>query len=107
MARLWPWRWPGAGPAERVPSPAGTGALSLRIERDVANAQRLAEWLDGRDEVESVAYAGLSVEPLAPGSWQGVPPVHGQGDTGVAAGRLDDHGFRAGQAHSRGRRWAS
>ncbi len=37
----------------------GIETLSLRIERHVANAQRLAEWLESRDEVESVAYAGL------------------------------------------------
>jgi O-acetylhomoserine (thiol)-lyase len=37
----------------------GIETLSLRIERHVANAQKVAEWLDDRDEVESVAYAGL------------------------------------------------
>jgi O-acetylhomoserine (thiol)-lyase len=37
----------------------GIETLSLRIERHVANAQAVAEWLDNRDEVESVAYAGL------------------------------------------------
>jgi O-acetylhomoserine (thiol)-lyase len=37
----------------------GIETLSLRIERHVANAQKVAEWLDNRDEVESVAYAGL------------------------------------------------
>ena len=37
----------------------GIETLSLRVERHVANAQRVAEWLSARDEVESVAYAGL------------------------------------------------
>ncbi|MDN5761398.1 MAG: bifunctional o-acetylhomoserine/o-acetylserine sulfhydrylase [Microlunatus sp.] len=37
----------------------GLETLSLRMERHVANAQRVAEWLQGRDEVGSVAYAGL------------------------------------------------
>jgi O-acetylhomoserine (thiol)-lyase len=37
----------------------GLETLSLRMERHVQNAQRVAEWLAGRDEVESVAYAGL------------------------------------------------
>jgi O-acetylhomoserine (thiol)-lyase len=37
----------------------GVETLSLRMERHVANAQKVAEWLDARDEVESVAYAGL------------------------------------------------
>jgi O-acetylhomoserine (thiol)-lyase len=37
----------------------GLETLSLRIERHVQNAQAVATWLEGRDEVESVAYAGL------------------------------------------------
>ncbi len=41
----------------------GLETLSLRIERHVANAQRVAEWLDKRDEVESVSYAGLPSSP--------------------------------------------
>jgi O-acetylhomoserine (thiol)-lyase len=41
----------------------GLETLSLRIERHVSNAQKVAEWLVGRDEVESVAYAGLPTSP--------------------------------------------
>jgi O-acetylhomoserine (thiol)-lyase len=37
----------------------GIETLSLRLERHVSNAQQLAEWLEGRDEVEKVYYAGL------------------------------------------------
>jgi O-acetylhomoserine (thiol)-lyase len=37
----------------------GLETLSLRMERHVANARAVAEWLQDRDEVESVAYAGL------------------------------------------------
>ena len=37
----------------------GLETLSLRVERHVDNAQAVARWLQGRDEVESVAYAGL------------------------------------------------
>ena len=37
----------------------GLETLSLRMERHVQNAQAVAEWLAARDEVESVAYAGL------------------------------------------------
>lgn len=37
----------------------GLETLSLRMERHVANAQRVAEFLQGRPEVTSVAYAGL------------------------------------------------
>jgi O-acetylhomoserine (thiol)-lyase len=41
----------------------GLETLSLRIERHVSNAQRVAEWLVARDEVESVNYAGLPSSP--------------------------------------------
>ena len=37
----------------------GIETLSLPMERHFANADRVAEFLVGRDEVESVAYAGL------------------------------------------------
>jgi O-acetylhomoserine (thiol)-lyase len=37
----------------------GIETLSLRLERHVSNAQALAEWLERRDEVEKVYYAGL------------------------------------------------
>ena len=37
----------------------GIETLSLRMERHVENAQKVAEWLEARDEVKSVAYAGL------------------------------------------------
>ncbi|WP_433697530.1 bifunctional o-acetylhomoserine/o-acetylserine sulfhydrylase [Nocardiopsis sp. CA-288880] len=42
----------------------GIETLSLRIERHVANAQALAEWLESRDEVETVYYAGLPSSPF-------------------------------------------
>jgi O-acetylhomoserine (thiol)-lyase len=41
----------------------GVETLSLRIERHVANAQTIAEWLERRDEVERVHYAGLPSSP--------------------------------------------
>jgi O-acetylhomoserine (thiol)-lyase len=41
----------------------GIETLSLRVERHVQNAQAVAQWLEGRDEVESVAYAGLPSSP--------------------------------------------
>jgi O-acetylhomoserine (thiol)-lyase len=41
----------------------GLETLSLRVERHVQNAQAVAEWLDGRDEVLSVNYAGLPSSP--------------------------------------------
>ncbi|RSN65719.1 bifunctional o-acetylhomoserine/o-acetylserine sulfhydrylase [Amycolatopsis sp. WAC 04182] len=41
----------------------GIETLSLRLERHVSNAQALAEWLEQRDEVEKVYYAGLPSSP--------------------------------------------
>ncbi|HEX9228312.1 MAG TPA: PLP-dependent transferase, partial [Arthrobacter sp.] len=41
----------------------GIETLSLRVERHVANATKVAEWLEARDDVESVAYAGLPSSP--------------------------------------------
>jgi O-acetylhomoserine (thiol)-lyase len=41
----------------------GIETLSLRIERHVENAQKVAEFLEARDEVESVNYAGLPSSP--------------------------------------------
>jgi O-acetylhomoserine (thiol)-lyase len=41
----------------------GLETLSLRMERHVANAQRVAEFLAGRDDVRSVNYAGLPSSP--------------------------------------------
>ncbi|WDF34337.1 bifunctional o-acetylhomoserine/o-acetylserine sulfhydrylase [Arthrobacter agilis] len=41
----------------------GLETLSLRVERHVQNAQAVAEWLEGHDDVERVAYAGLPSSP--------------------------------------------
>ena len=41
----------------------GIETLSLRVERHVANAQWVAEWLESRPEVRSVSYAGLPSSP--------------------------------------------
>jgi O-acetylhomoserine (thiol)-lyase len=41
----------------------GIETLSLRIERHVQNALAVATWLEGRDEVLSVNYAGLPSSP--------------------------------------------
>ena len=50
---------PAAAPFNSFLLAQGIETLSLRMERHVSNAARVAEWLTGRDEVESVAYAGL------------------------------------------------
>jgi O-acetylhomoserine (thiol)-lyase len=41
----------------------GIETLSLRMERHFSNANRVAEYLVARDEVESVAFAGLASSP--------------------------------------------
>lgn len=41
----------------------GLETLSLRMERHVSNAQRVAEWLEEHEHVESVAFAGLPSSP--------------------------------------------
>jgi len=41
----------------------GIETLSLRMERHVQNAQRIAEWLDQHPDVATVAYAGLATSP--------------------------------------------
>ncbi len=41
----------------------GLETLSLRVERHVENAVKVAEWLTQRDEVLSVNYAGLETSP--------------------------------------------
>lgn len=41
----------------------GVETLSLRMERHVANAQRVAQFLEERPEVERVSYAGLPSSP--------------------------------------------
>jgi O-acetylhomoserine (thiol)-lyase len=70
----------------------GIETLSLRVERHVQNAQRVAEWLETRDEVLSVNYAGLPSSPwyergqkYAPKGTGGVLAFEIQG--GVEAGK--------------------
>lgn len=54
---------PAASPFNSFLLAQGLETLSLRIERHVSNAQQVAEWLEQRDEVERVAYAGLPSSP--------------------------------------------
>lgn len=41
----------------------GIETLSLRMERHVTNAMKIAKWLEGHDAVEAVTYAGLPSSP--------------------------------------------
>ncbi|GAB3286361.1 bifunctional o-acetylhomoserine/o-acetylserine sulfhydrylase [Kineosporia babensis] len=54
---------PAASPFNAWVIAQGLETLSLRIERHVENAQKVANWLQERPEVESVAYAGLPTSP--------------------------------------------
>ncbi|WP_153395563.1 bifunctional o-acetylhomoserine/o-acetylserine sulfhydrylase [Ornithinicoccus halotolerans] len=54
---------PAAAPFNAFLIAQGLETLSLRIERHVSNAQRVAEWLLGHEQVESVAYPGLPGHP--------------------------------------------
>jgi len=54
---------PAASPFNAFLIAQGLETLSLRIERHVSNALAVARWLETRDEVESVAYAGLESSP--------------------------------------------
>ena len=54
---------PAASPFNAFLLAQGLETLSLRIERHVENATKVAQWLEQRDEVESVAYAGLPSSP--------------------------------------------
>ncbi len=54
---------PAASPFNAFLLAQGLETLSLRIERHVQNATAVARWLEQRDEVESVAYAGLPSSP--------------------------------------------
>jgi cystathionine gamma-lyase len=52
-----------AGPMEAWLALRSIGTLPLRLERSCANAQRIAEFLTTRPEVESVLYPGLPSHP--------------------------------------------
>ncbi|GAA3700940.1 bifunctional o-acetylhomoserine/o-acetylserine sulfhydrylase [Zhihengliuella alba] len=71
----------------------GLETLSLRVERHVANAQRVAEWLEGRDDVLSVAYAGLPSSP-----WYERGRKYGPRGTGAVIAFELAGGAEAGQA---------
>ena len=71
----------------------GIETLSLRIERHVANAQQVAQWLEARDDVRAVHYAGLPSSPWHTNAQKYAP----KGAGAVLAFELDG-GAEAGQA---------
>ena len=54
---------PAASPFNAFLIAQGLETLSLRIERHVANAQRVAEFLESHDQVDRVHFAGLPSSP--------------------------------------------
>ena len=59
----------------------GIETLSLRMERHVRNAETVASWLEGRDDVLSVAYSGLASSP-----WKALADTYApRGSGGVLA----------------------
>ncbi|GGM19466.1 bifunctional o-acetylhomoserine/o-acetylserine sulfhydrylase [Promicromonospora citrea] len=71
----------------------GLETLSLRLERHVANAQHVAQWLEARDDVRVVHYAGLPSSPWHANAQKYAP----RGAGAVLAFELDG-GAEAGQA---------
>ena len=70
----------------------GLETLSLRVERHVQNAKVVAEWLEGRDEVESVNYAGLPSSP-----WYELGRKYAPAGTGAVLSFEIKGGLEAGQ----------
>jgi O-acetylhomoserine (thiol)-lyase len=71
----------------------GIETLSLRVERHVANAQKVAEWLDAREDVLSVNYAGLPSSP-----WHANQLKYAPRGAGAVLSFEIDGGAAAGQA---------
>jgi len=71
----------------------GIETLSLRMERHVDNAQRVAEWLEARDDVRTVHYAGLASSP-----WHATQQRYAPRGAGAVLAFELDGGAEAGQA---------
>lgn len=76
----------------------GLETLSLRMERHFSNAQKVAEFLEARDEVESVAFAGL---PSSPWYERAQKYGGGRGAGSIVAFEIDG-GIEAGKAFVEG-----
>jgi O-acetylhomoserine (thiol)-lyase len=70
----------------------GIETLSLRVERHVQNAKAVATWLEGRDEVEKVNYAGLESSP-----WYALGQKYAPKGTGAVLSFEIAGGLEAGQ----------
>ncbi len=70
----------------------GLETLSLRVERHVENAVKVATWLESNENVESVAYAGLPSSP-----WYERGRKYGPKGTGAVVGFNIKGGLEAGK----------
>ena len=70
----------------------GVETLSLRVERHVENAQKVATWLEARPEVLSVNYAGLQSSP-----WYELGRKYAPKGTGAVLSFEIDGGLEAGR----------
>jgi O-acetylhomoserine (thiol)-lyase len=71
----------------------GIETLSLRVERHVENAQKVAEWLEAREDVLGVHYAGLTSSP-----WNANARKYAPRGAGAVLAFEIDGGTAAGQA---------
>ena len=71
----------------------GIETLSLRMERHVANAGTVARWLEAREDVRSVTWAGLESSP-----WHGRAQKYAPRGAGSILGFVLDGGREAGAA---------
>jgi O-acetylhomoserine (thiol)-lyase len=83
---------PAASPFNAFLIAQGLETLSLRIERHVQNALAVATWLEARDEVESVAYAGLTSSP-----WYGLGQKYAPKGAGAVVAFEIQGGVEAGK----------
>ena len=70
----------------------GLETLSLRMERHVANARRVAEFLEGRDEVLKVNYASLPSSP-----WHALAQKYSPAGSGAVLSFEIEGGLEAGK----------
>jgi O-acetylhomoserine (thiol)-lyase len=67
----------------------GVETLSLRVERQSANALAVAEWLDAQEEIESVDYSGLPGNPYHALAQRYLPDGQGSVFSFTVAGGLE------------------
>lgn len=84
---------PAISPTNAFNISVGIETLSLRIERHVHNAQRVARWLQDRPEVLRVHYAGLESSP-----WYGLAQKYAPQGVGAIVGFEVAGGAPAAQA---------